>query len=261
MTRTSADAFARDVVPRLLAASAELLLDVLPPLQPQTRFLEVGAAGGLVARTLVERIAGLGRLVAVDVDPAHVAALPAAPRRAARAVASVPLPLADAAFDVALANLVLGGDDDARWWPELRRVLKPGGALLCTMFVRGSWDTLFDLVAEAGEVAGFDAVTDAVLRARDALPAEAALVDAARAHGLAPALPTGVEERLVGFAVDGAALRSDPIVRDVLLPSFLGGSDHDPRAVDDAIDDVVRAYFPGGVPVVARTAVLSLRAT
>ncbi|MBM4280093.1 MAG: class I SAM-dependent methyltransferase [Deltaproteobacteria bacterium] len=261
MTRTSADALARDVVPRLLAAPTELLLDVLPPLQPQTRFLEVGAAGGLVARALVERIAGLGWLVAVDVDPTHVAALPAVPRRAARAVAALPLPLADGAFDVALANLVLGGEDDARWWPELRRVLKPGGALLCTMFVRGSWDTLVDLVAEAGEVAGFDAVADAVLRARDALPTEHALLDAARAHGFAPALPTGLEERLVGFAEDGAALRGDPIVRDVLLPRLLDGSAHDPRALDDAVDDVVHAYFPGGVPVVARTAVLSLRAT
>lgn len=50
--------FQSQVLPRLLAAPAELILDALPPLQPQTRFLEVGAGGGVVARALVERAAG-----------------------------------------------------------------------------------------------------------------------------------------------------------------------------------------------------------
>jgi type I restriction-modification system DNA methylase subunit len=58
--------FTEQVLPRLLCAPAELLLDALPPLQPQTRFLEIDAAGGVVARPLVERIAGLGRLVTLD---------------------------------------------------------------------------------------------------------------------------------------------------------------------------------------------------
>ncbi len=260
-TRTSADAFSREVVPRLLAAPAELLLDALPPLQPQTRFLETGAAGGVIARTLVERIAGLGRLVSVDVDPAFVATLPHGPRRAARAVAGMPLPFADGVFDVALANLVLDGsrDDDLRF-AELRRVLKPGGWLLCTAFVRGSWDALFDLLAEAGETAGLDDVGDRIQRARDTLPTEHALVAAAGARGLQSATAVGIEERLVGFGIDVRALCADPIVADLLLPAWLDGVAHDERALAGALDAVARAFFPGGIPVVTRTAVLSLRA-
>jgi SAM-dependent methyltransferase len=260
LVRIPGQTFAHDVVPRVLAGASELLLDALPPLQPQMRFLEVGAAGGLVARTLVERIAGLGRLVATDVDPALVAALPTGARRAARAVAGLPLPFVDGGFDVVLSNLGLGGPDDDALLAELRRVLKPGGSLVATALVRGAWDALFDLVAEAGETAGHDDISDAVQRARDALPTEGALVAHAAAHGLVAHAGLGLEERLVAFAADGLALRADPLVRDVLLPSWLADVYVDPPSFCQAVDDVARAFFPAGVPVVARTVVLPLRA-
>jgi SAM-dependent methyltransferase len=260
MTRTSAEVFDSDVVPRLLAAPAELLLDALPPLQPQMRFLEVGARGGVIARTLIERIAGLGRLVSVDVDDAAVRALPAGPRRAARAVAGLPLPFADGAFDVALANLLLGGHDDDVAFAALRRVLKPGGWLLATALVRGSWDALFDLVGEACETIERVDVGDRVQAIRDDLSGETRLVATAEAHRLVPAHGVGVEDRLVGFAMDGAALRADPLVRDLLLPTWCGDDVAADAAFAAALDDVVRAYFPGGVPLVVRTALLVLRA-
>ena len=119
------EVFAREVRPRLLAAPAELILDALPPLQPQMRFLEVGAGGAVVARPLLERIAGLGRLVAIDDDVDLACALPNAPKRAARAVAGFPqLPFAADVFDVAIANLVLGEvSKDGPRLAELRRVL------------------------------------------------------------------------------------------------------------------------------------------
>jgi SAM-dependent methyltransferase len=260
MTRTSAEVFDSDVVPRLLAAPAELILDALPPLQPQMRFLEVGARGGVIARTLIERIAGLGRLVSVDADDDAVAALPAGPKRAARAVAALPLPFGDRAFDVAVANLLFGSGDDDVAFAELHRVLKPGGWLLGTALVRGSWDALFDLVGEACETIGRVDVGDRVQALRDDLPGESRLVTVAEAARLVPAHAAGVEDRLVGFAVDGAALRADPLVRDLLLPDWCGP---DVAGDDDfarALDDVVRAYFPGGVPLVVRTALLVLRA-
>jgi SAM-dependent methyltransferase len=261
MTRASEEVFGNEVVPRLLAAPAELLLDALPPLQPQMRFLELGARGGVIARTLVERIAGLGRLVSIDADHQAAVALPAGARRAARAVAGLPLPFADGVFDVVIANLLLGGVDDDVACAEVRRVLKRGGWFLCTALVRGSWDALFDLVGEAAESRGRLDIADRVQAVRDDIVGESQLTARAEAAGLAPAHPVGVQDRLVSFCVDGAALRADPIVADLLLPAWCGDDVVHDVEFAHALDDVVRAFFPGGVPLVVRTAVLALRAS
>lgn len=260
MTRASPEVFGNEVVPRILAAPAELLLEALPPLQPQMRFLELGARGGLITRTLVERIAGLGRLVSVDPDDDATIALPTAARRAARAVAGLPLPFADGVFDVAVANLLVGSDDDVVVFAEVRRVLKRGGWFLCTALVRGSWEALFDLVGEAAESLDRLDIVDRLQTVRDDLPGDGRLSSLADAAGLRSAHAVGLQDRLAGFCVDGAALRADPIVRDLLLPAWCGDDFANDPDFARALDDVVRAFFPGGVPLVVRTAVLALRA-
>ena len=249
--------FASEVLPRLLAAPAELLLDALPPLQPQFRFLEVGAGGGVVARALVERIAGLGRLIAIDDDAALAAALPSGPRRSARAVAALPsLPFASLSFDVVLANLVLGdADRDPPRLAELRRVLRPGGWLLTTVALRGSFDELFDLLAEAYEATQLlqqKAVTE---EARAALPDEGALRARAKDAGFVVS-SIGVEERLLAL-VSGAALVDDPLVADVLLPAFSGAPL--PEATKAALSSAADTWFKDGMPLRVRTAVVVAR--
>jgi SAM-dependent methyltransferase len=247
--------FADHVVPRLLAPSAELILDALPPLQPQMRFLELGPTGGVVGTALVERIAGLGRLVSADLDPQAVASMPTAPRRAARIVADRPLPFADGAFDVVVGNLVLGADADAvAFLVEVRRILKPRGRLLVTAVVRGSWDAVFDVLGQAAD-RDDDVVAGERLRvARAALPDEAGLFGAAAQAGLVPAASPGIEERLLACPSDGASFAGDALVTDVLVAAWLG----ERRPQPATLDDVVR-HRATGVPVVVRTAVLVLR--
>jgi SAM-dependent methyltransferase len=252
MTRAPEGVFAGEVVPRLLAASTELLLDVLPPLQPQMRLLEVGGAGGVAARALIERIAGLGRLVVAETDPALAHALPTAPRRAARVVAGLPLPVADGAFDVVLSNLALGGDDDDAWFAAVRRALKPRGRFVATAFVRGSWDALFDVLDEAAARGGLDVVGARLRAARAALPDVDDLAGRAAAAGFAAAVPPGVEERLVGFVDAPGALWAEPLV-PLLVAAWCG----DGAPARTLVDDVVRARFPEGFPLVARTAVFA----
>ncbi len=246
------EVFAREVLPRLLAAPAELILDALPPLQPQTRFLEVGAGGAVVARALVERIAGLGRLVAIDHDSGLALGLPAGPKRGARAVAQLrALPFTDAVFDTAIANLVLGNAHDGPHLAELRRVLRPGGWLLATVLLEGSFDELFDLIFDV-----FDARLRAVATAsKAAFPDDDALGLRFAGAGLAVA-QSGIEDRLLCL-VDGDALLQDALIAEVLLPAFLGQPV--PDEMRRGLVQAARARFPGGMPLQARTAIVAAR--
>lgn len=246
--------FEDEVRPRLLAPSAELILDALPPLSPQTRFLEVQAGGAVLSRALAERIAGLGRLVAIDTDPALVAGLPLTPRRTARAVASLSLPFKDGCFDVVIGNLALGAvDDDARC-AELRRVLRPGGFLIASAIVQGSFERLYDVVADLADGRRLAAVQRAVAIARAAPPELDALKETMVGAGLVVA-HVGVEERLLGL-LDGAALKEDRLVLRVILGDIL---DEAPLAFIDAIVQGVDAWYPDGLPVVVKTAVITAR--
>ncbi len=249
--------FHSQVLPRLLAAPAELILDALPPLQPQFRFLEVGAGGGVVARALVERIAGLGRLIAVDDDAVLAAALPAGARRAARAVAALPaLPFAPGAFDVAIANLVLGdADHDVPRLAELRRVVRPGGWLLATVALRGSFDELFDLLAEACEATQLLTQKTASQEARAALPDDDALRLRFADAGFT-VQTFGVEDRLLALS-DGASLVDDPLVREVLLPALTGAPL--PESASQALARAADTWFKDGMPLRVRTGIVVAR--
>lgn len=254
--RAPPEVFVRQVLPRLLGAPAELILEALPPLQPQTRFLEVDAGGGVVARALVERIAGLGRLVTIDEDLALVSGLPAGPRRAARAVGAVAaLPFASGTFDVVIANVVLGDPfNDPPRLQELRRVLRPGGWMLATVALEGSYDTLLDVLITAGSA--HPSLGEAAVDARDALPDEATLRARVTAAGF-NVTHVGIEDRLISM-LDGAGVVDDELVRDVLVPALVGL----PLApsVRVAIAHAVDAAFPAGLPLRMKTGIIAARA-
>lgn len=111
----------------------EATLDGLA-LAPGCRLLDVGFGGGLLLELAYRR--GVRRLAGVDPSEAAVAFLRGRPGRLEGAelvlelgVAEA-LPFADASFDVvASTNAVYFWPDLARAFAELRRVLRPGGAL------------------------------------------------------------------------------------------------------------------------------------
>ncbi len=257
-----AEHYTAHTAPRLLAAPAELLLDALPPIDVGARVLEVGAGAGMLARGLADRLAGLAKLVALEEDPALAAYLPEVKGSAARVVASLDrLPIKPGSFDVLLANLVVGTDgaEDPRRLAELRRALRVGAWFLSTTLLQGSFDELFDVFAEACEAQGLHVARAALNDARKGLVDEDAikklLVDAGFTH-----VQTGVEERALFFA-RGQEVVEDPLVRDVLLASWLKGA---PPLTADAMQSVARAvdtYFAGGrFAVRVRTAVVLARA-
>jgi SAM-dependent methyltransferase len=245
LLRFARERYATDVAPRLLMAPAELLLDALPPLQPQTRFLEVCAGTGPLARPLVERIAGLGRLVAVEADWGLARSLPQARGRAARALAEPDrLPFANGSFDVAIANLCLGdAAEDGPRLAELRRVLRPAGWLLVTVLLRGSFESLLDVLTESCEAEGLHAQRQALLEARRSMPDEESIRRALLEVEITPA-HVGVEDRGIFFD-DGAACLADALVSEVLLPSWLGDSPPIPPAALAAAARAIDTYFGG----------------
>lgn len=259
LLRTQRDHWA-DAAPRLYGAAAELLLDALPPLQPQSRFLEICAGPGMLARPLAERLAGLGRLIAVEEDPALARSLPSARGRSAAVVASPErLPFAPGSFDVALGNLAVGdpADDGARL-SELKRTLRPGGWLLLTVLLKGSFDELLDVLTEACEAEALPDARQALLDARASLPDLEGLKAALGEAGL-PVMHVGVEERALFFPGAAAAF-ADPLVRELLVPSWLV----DLALPDSAYAAAVRAaetYLPGPrFSVRVRTAICTSRA-
>jgi SAM-dependent methyltransferase len=259
LLRFARDQYASDVAPRLLAAPAELLLDALPPLQPQTRFLEICAGAGPVAKPLVDRIAGLGRLVAVERDRSLCEHLPHAAGRAARVLAGPErLPFATGAFDVCLGNLVLGdpGEDGERL-AELRRVLRPGGWLLVTVLLRGSFDEVFDVVMEACEADGLVEERQLLAEARAGFFDEQGARRAFEEAGLNVA-HVGVEERGLFFP-SGKAAFDDVLIKDVLVASWLQGRALPAAAWERAVGALDAYFGKGRFAVRIRTAVITGR--
>lgn len=135
----------REVAERLLER-----LDLIR-LKP-ARILDIGCGTGYCTRALARRYAG-AEVVGIDIAHAML-------RRARRAESwwqrlrgtrtryaggdAESLPVADAAADMVISNLMLQWCDLARVFAEIRRVLRPGGVLMFTSF---GPDTLSELRA------------------------------------------------------------------------------------------------------------------
>jgi SAM-dependent methyltransferase len=247
--------FDDEVRPRLLAPSAELLLDALPPLSPQMRFLEVQAGGALLSRALGERIAGLGRLVLVDDDVERARALPPVPRRVGRAMAAPrSLPFRDGAFDVVLDGALDVFADAGPRLAELRRVTRPGGFVLVAALLRESFQRLFDVVVDLAEGRRLAAVDAAVQATREALIDLEGLTARLADVGVG-VVHVGVEDRLLGL-YDGEALLRDRLLGDIVLGDVVAAA---PPGFTDAIAGAVDGWYPEGLPVVVKTVVISGR--
>jgi SAM-dependent methyltransferase len=119
---------------RVYGVLAALLLDAAPPLSGAL-LLDAGAGAGAVSRVAVARGA---RVVAVDVSvPMLRHARAARPPAVAGSVDR--LPLRDNGFDVAAVAFCLNHlAEPVAALRELRRVVKPGGAVVASVFATGN---------------------------------------------------------------------------------------------------------------------------
>jgi ubiquinone/menaquinone biosynthesis C-methylase UbiE len=97
------------------------------------RILEIGSGTGRLAAALAERVAA--RVWAVDPSAEMLAvARTRAPKVAFRRASAERLPFRDAAFERAVATLVVHVLDRPRAFAEVRRVLRPDGRLVFATF-------------------------------------------------------------------------------------------------------------------------------
>jgi arsenite methyltransferase len=116
-------------------------------IRPGERVLDVGAGPGLLVAELAEAVGASGHVTGLDINP-HMVAL-TQQRCAAQALAqrvsvlqgdATALPLADAAFDVAVSTQVYEYVQDlSSALAELHRVLRPGGRAL---ILDTDWDSI-----------------------------------------------------------------------------------------------------------------------
>lgn len=131
---------------------AEQLVAAAPHPLGGRRVLDAGAGTGLATAALV---ASGARVVALDLSHAMLA-WHAAGRPAAAVGELGRLPLATASVDDALAAFVLNHlPDPAAALRELRRVVRPGGAVLATVYANSFRSALRDRIDEVAFARGF----------------------------------------------------------------------------------------------------------
>lgn len=142
----------REVHPLFDGRFGELLLRNLE-VPRQATVLEAGCATGALTALVAARLAEGGRVLGLDGSAALVERARARVEGARAAVRahhpSVSLPFPDGAFDLVLGNLArFEGRRPLDTAADLTRVTRPGGALVLTLPLAGSWGELLDILDE-----------------------------------------------------------------------------------------------------------------
>jgi SAM-dependent methyltransferase len=148
-----------DVLPLYGRRFAQLALRALD-LRPAATVLEIGCATGDLTLELARRFDAASRITALELSPPLAAraetklgANPIAARKASIQQTATPLHptlvLPDSTFDICVSNLAIAdAPDPARTVAELSNMLKPGGQLVLTLPLRGTWGEFLDIYRE-----------------------------------------------------------------------------------------------------------------
>ena len=168
---------------------AEMILEALDP-RPGARVAEIGCATGALTHELARRFDAQARLIAIDEAPfvaqARTKLEGEPPGRVTFEIGpAAPLPFPNASADVVISNLASAAfADPARAVRELARVAAPGGRVVLTAPLRGSWaeflDIYRDVLLENGTTESVTALADLVA----SMPDGAAAVGWLEAAGL-----------------------------------------------------------------------------
>lgn len=146
----------REVAPIWHDRFARLLMRELPS-APETFALDIHSGAGHTTAELLQRLDESSRIVALGRDPwlmqvSKTRVRPEWKRRVYFKSGDIDdvTGMNDDTYDLAIANLVLG-EQVVEWQPalaELVRVTKPGGQVLCTLPLAGTWREVEDMFEE-----------------------------------------------------------------------------------------------------------------
>lgn len=249
-----AAAYDTDIWPLVPARAAELMLRALPK-PASANVLELGCATGHLTLTVAERLDDNSRILAVDASAPLIAQAEArraqhqAGHKVAFQVFDPATPPPTGAHDLVLANLTVGeAAQPAIAVGELVRALKPGGRVVLTLTLSGSWAEFLDLYGDVLTEQGKRAGLAALARHRASVPAADTAVAWLEGAGLTD---VGVEVNRFELLFRSAReFFFAPIVELGPLPlwkQIAGGHGDEMQDVFFFIKEAIETYFSGTV--------------
>lgn len=151
-----AAAYDADIWPLVPERAGEAILRRLPRLSG-ARVLDVGAATGKLTLNIASRLDSASQILGVDSSPALIELAeaakgphPAGGKTSFQVMDLPPAGVPDAgAFDLVLSNLALAeAPEPQNAIAAVAHALKPGGRIVLTLPLRGSWGAFIDLYAD-----------------------------------------------------------------------------------------------------------------
>lgn len=159
---TAAEAYERHMVPGMFLHWAELLVRVAAP-QPGEQVLDVACGTGVVARLAAPAVNPGGKVVGLDIDAGVIEVARKVAGRNGTPVDwhcanALEMPFEDAAFDLCLCQQgIQFFPDRVAGLSEIRRVLKPSGRLVASLWGPIAFNTGHQAVVQALESQNVDA--------------------------------------------------------------------------------------------------------
>lgn len=240
------------VVPRYSSLFAQMILRQIPE-GTRSTILDVGCGTGHPAFEMLRRLDDAGRVVAIDPDAALVEL---ARRRALDLVGkrlffkvgtAEALEFGDQVFDFVVGNLVMSHlEHPADALAEMRRVLVPGGRLLLTRALAGTFEEILDIFREVSLREDLPAVQQRADAIAASYPASHVLGNQVRAAGFEA---VDVEEDTFRLPFRSAKeIFGDPLVRFVGMPEWrwIAGLDAPGAQLLKEVERSLDVYFAGG---------------
>jgi ubiquinone/menaquinone biosynthesis C-methylase UbiE len=247
----------REVAPIWHDRFARMLLRELPN-DPELFALDVHSGPGHTTAELLQRLDESSRIVALGRDPwlmqvAKTRVKPEWKRRVYFKAGDIDdvTGMNDATYDLTIANLVLG-EQVVEWQPalaELTRVTKPGGQVLVTLPLSGTWQEVEDLFEEMLRDEGMRKEVATLQQLRRRRPKPSQLVVGAREIGLSEADFIVEHERFELLFRSGREFLFAPVIEHGplrLWKAILGRAEK-PQALFWRFKEAIDTYYAGRV--------------